>query len=105
MRVDDAGCEGFEHAGRGAHVGFAVVGFLRGDEAGGDGDGAGEGVDFGQFVPLLLVLRHDPLFRVAVGDIVARAEVVHHFSAFDAQAGFERVGPIVETGVDDLVGC
>lgn len=105
MRVDDAGGGGFEHAGGGADGWFAVVRFLEGEEARGDGDGAGEGVHFGQFFPLLLVLGHDPLFRVAVGDVVARAEGVHHFSASHAEGGFERVGAIVESGVNDLVGC
>lgn len=47
VRVYDARCEGFEHAGFGADVGFALVGFLERDEARGDGDGAGEGVNVG----------------------------------------------------------
>lgn len=33
---------------------------------------------------------------------MTRAEGVHHFSAFYAEGGFERVGAIVESGVDDL---
>lgn len=89
VRVYDARREGFEHAGGGADGGLAVLRFLMGEEARGDGDGAGEGVHFAQFFPLFLVLGYDPFFRVAVGDVVARAEGVHHFSALDAEGGFE----------------
>ena len=38
---------------------------------------------------LLRGLRQNPLFRVAVGDILRGAEVVQHSFAFEAESGFE----------------
>ena len=101
--VYDSGGEGLEDPGCGPHVGLAVAGLLEWDEARGDGDGAREFVDFGYFLPLFLVLGYDPLLRVAVGDVLFGAEGVHHFFAFETESRFERVVPVVEAGVDDLV--
>ena len=85
MRVDDAGGGGLEHAGEGAHGGFAGVGGGGGEEVRGDGDGGREGVEVGEGGHLLGVLRHDPFARIAVGDVVARAEIVEHFFAAQAK--------------------
>lgn len=49
-------------------------------------------------------LRYDPFLRVAVGDVVLRAEVVEEVAAADAEAGFEGGCGVIETCVDYLVG-
>jgi hypothetical protein len=103
VRVHNARRRALEHAGFGTDVGFAVPYFGGGKEAGGDADGRGEGVDFGQGIHLRGVLGHDPFPSVAVGDRVFAAEVVHHFLAAEAELGLEGVGTVVEASVDDLV--
>lgn len=61
-------------------------------------------VDFQTGFPLRGGLRYDPFFRVAVGDVVLRAEVVEEVAAADAEAGFEGGCGVIETCVDYLVG-
>lgn len=62
------------------------------------------GVDFQTGFPLRGGLRYDPFLRVAVGDVVLRAEVVEEVAAADAEAGFEGGCGVIETCVDYLVG-
>lgn len=61
-------------------------------------------VDFQTGFPLCGALRYDPFLRIAVGDVVLRAEVVEEVAAADAEAGFERGRGIIEPCVDYLVG-
>ena len=51
---------------------------------------------------LLRLDRHDELARATVRDVVLLAARVETLSAFHAAACLERVGRIVEPGVDDL---
>lgn len=61
-------------------------------------------VDFQTGFPLRGSLCYDPFLRVAVGDVVLRAEVVEEVAATDAEAGFERGCGVIETSVNYLVG-
>lgn len=84
VRVYDTGGGAFENAGFGAYIGFAVCGFVLGEEVCGDADGGGEVVDFVDGGHLLRVLGDDPFSGVAVGDGVFPAEFIHHFLAAEA---------------------
>lgn len=55
-----------------------------------------------QRLPLPLILRDDPLPRLAVRHAAGSAEVVEALAAADAQGGLEGGGRVVEAGVDDL---
>lgn len=47
-------------------------------------------------------LSDNPLFGVAVGNGVLRAEIVEEIAAADAEFCFEGISWVVEAGVDDL---
>lgn len=61
-------------------------------------------VHFQTGFPLCGILRHDPFLRVAVGNVVFRAEVVEEVAAADAELGFEGGCWVIEACVDYLVG-
>ena len=105
VAVDDAGALAFEHAGVGAHVGFALTDLALREEPRRDpvvADLARERVHFLQLAHLLRVLRDDPFLRVAVRDAVARAQLVEHALAAQTEVGLERAVAVVESGVDDF---
>lgn len=84
-------------------MGFLACGLLAGDEVRwGAFDGACELVELRELLELLVCLGDDPFPHVGVRDGVFGAEGIHHLSTADAEAGFERVGAVVEAGVDDL---
>lgn len=104
VAVDDARREALEDAGPGVHVRLAPPGFVRWHEPRRDIVERLRKVVQRQTVgPLLRRLGHDPFLGVAVRDGVLGAERVELLPAADAEPGLERVGAVVEAGVDDLM--
>lgn len=60
-------------------------------------------VDFDKFFILLVCLGYDPFAHVFVGDVVLGAEGIEHLTTPNAYFGFEGIGAIIKTSVDDLM--
>ena len=55
-----------------------------------------------QFLVLLGILCQNPLFGVAVWDVLLLTEVVHHMLATETYLRFERGWTVVDAGMDNL---
>ena len=95
VRVYDAGCGGFQDAGFGSDIGFAVLGFPLREEVGGDVDVLGVCMELLELAHLRVILSDDPFLCVAEGNVLALAEVVEPFPALDAEPCFEGVDAVV----------
>ncbi|EFW98773.1 l-2-hydroxyglutarate mitochondrial precursor [Grosmannia clavigera kw1407] len=116
MTVDDAGRQALEHAGVRPHGRLAALGLGRAHPAERQECGvvvvpavlSGRGVDALQCGELGGRLGHQPLARAAMRHAVRGTKVVQQPAAADAELRLERVGAVVEAGVDDLAvarGC
>ncbi|TGO78087.1 hypothetical protein BELL_0079g00050 [Botrytis elliptica] len=62
-----------------------------------------ERVDFDEFFVLLVGLGDDPFAHVLVRDVVLGAEGIEHLTTTNAYFGFEGIGTVIKTRVDDLM--
>ena len=64
-----------------------------------DADRLREFMSLHKLLMLLLVLCQNPLFGIAIRDVLFLAQIVHHLLAFEAQSRLQGVWTIVYTGM------
>lgn len=55
-----------------------------------------------KFLMLLGILCQNPLFGIAVWDVLLLTEIVHHVLATETELRFERAWTVVDASMDDL---